>query len=62
MFGVLALIRKKACDRVEYHALISALRHFNIEEGYIVLIHMMYNYQVGTMNGKNFFDISRGVR
>ena len=38
------------------------MRHFGVDEGYIALIHMMYDGQMGTMDGIHFFDITRGVR
>eukprot|EP00973_Karenia_brevis_P063079 8770392-Karenia_brevis.AAC.1 len=57
-----SLDMQKAFDRVEHHAIFDALRYFEIDEGYLALIHMMYEGQTGTMDGLNYFEISRGVR
>ena len=57
-----SLDMRKAFDRVEHKAVVEALHHFGIDAGTIALIQLIYVDQTGTMDGYQYFDISRGVR
>ena len=57
-----SLDMRKAFDRVEHKIIFEALRHYGIDEGMIALIQISYIDQYGTMDGKHYFEITRGVR
>eukprot|EP00973_Karenia_brevis_P034128 4707916-Karenia_brevis.AAC.1 len=57
-----SLDMKRAFDRVEHHSIFEALRYFDIDESLIAMIQLLYANQVGTMDGENYFNITRGVR
>ena len=52
---------RKAFDRVEHKIIFEALRHYGIDEEMIALIQILYIDQFGTMHGKHYFEITRGV-
>ena len=57
-----SLDMRKAFDRVEHKIIFEALRYYGIDEGMIALIQISYIDQYGTMDGKHYFEITRGVR
>ena len=57
-----SLDMRKAFDRVEHKAVVEVLHHFGIDAGTIPLIQLIHVDQTGTMDGYQYFDISRGIR
>ena len=59
---MISLDLKKAFDRIEFGPLFEALREQGVPDGYIQLLSILYQNQKGTIDGKLFFDIQRGVK
>jgi hypothetical protein len=59
---MISLDLKKAFDRIEFGPLFEALREQGVPDAYIELLSILYRNQKGTVDGKTFFDIQRGVK
>ena len=59
---IASLDLRKAFDRVLHRPLLETLRYQNVPEGYIHLLGALYTKQKGTVDGKQLFDINRGVK
>ena len=52
----------KAFDRILHQPLFQALHLQKVPEGYVHLLMVLYKNQKGSIDGKQFFDIQRGVK
>ena len=59
---IASLDLRKAFDRVLHRPLFETLRYQNVPEGYIHLLAALYKQQKGSVDGKQLFDIDRGVK
>ena len=62
LLWMISLDLKKAFDRIEFGPLFAALREQGVPDAYIQLLSILYQNQKGTVDGKMFFDIQRGVK
>ena len=53
---------KKAFDRIEFDSLFKALEGDGIDAPHLHLLALLYSNHWGTMDGKHFFVIERGVK
>ena len=53
---------RKAFDSVNHAKLFEALAKHGLDEGYIILIRLLYANQTASINGSCLFDIKSGVK
>ena len=59
---LISMDMRKAFDIIDHNALFNALRNHGVQESYLQLLHVLYQDQLGSVNGSSTFQIQRGVK